>query len=143
MHEYRSLNYLQNRHIKMISIMKMLIWLFFMILGLFFFFFFQQRLASIQQAREDEERKDREEAGKKWKEIEKAEKKRNDEINYEKMVFTYCFFLLLLYQVCFTSLPAILWQTLYVTVTYKLQCHWKENVISCRHFSSSDERRIF
>lgn len=46
----------------------------------------QQRLASIQQAREDEERKDREEAGKKWKEIEKAEKKRNDEINYEKMV---------------------------------------------------------
>lgn len=46
----------------------------------------QLRLASIQQDREDEERKDREEAGKKWKEIERAEKKRNDEINYEKMV---------------------------------------------------------
>ena len=55
-------------------------------------------MASIQQAREDEERKDREEAGKKWKEIEKAEKKRNDEINYEKMVFTFISFFF--YQVC-------------------------------------------
>ncbi|GAB1609908.1 myosin-VIIa-like [Argonauta hians] len=45
-----------------------------------------ERIASIENARYEEEMKDREEAYKKNKEIELAEKKRNDNIDYEKIV---------------------------------------------------------